>query len=236
MDNFRVATIEERDFYYKTLYPFQDFVFSLLKDEPDIYLTGGTALARFHFQHRLSEDIDLFIKVDPEDSLEVIESDKRTDIYARDLAGKLSREFDIVNERYGDIYSRFFVQADTFAMKIDFVREYCHIGETIPQPSGVKINNLEDMGASKIAAFEDRAESKDIIDLFYLSQQLPLSQLFELADLKRVPVPYENLLTINTQGISGVALLEQEIEREAVVAFIDLLKYETEEQVKKKRN
>jgi hypothetical protein len=24
------------------------------------YLTGGTALARFHFQHRLSEDLDFF--------------------------------------------------------------------------------------------------------------------------------------------------------------------------------
>ena len=69
MDNLRVATAEERDFYYKTLYPLQDFVFSLLKGEPDIYLTGGTALARFYFQHHLSEDIDLFIKVAPEDIL-----------------------------------------------------------------------------------------------------------------------------------------------------------------------
>ena len=244
MDNLRVATAEERDFYYKTLYPLQDFVFSLLKGEPDIYLTGGTALARFYFQHHLSEDIDLFIKVAPEDSPETIASDRKTDIYARDLAGRLVRglgskfgsKCDIVNEHYGDMYSRFFIQTDILSLKIDFVREYSHIGATIPQPSGINLNNLEDMGASKISAFEDRAEIKDIIDLFYFTQQIPLPRLFELADLKRVPVPYEHLLTINIQGISGIALLEQTVDTAEVMDFIDLLKHETAQEVKKKRN
>jgi hypothetical protein len=27
---------------------------------PDFYLTGGTALAEFYLQHRLSEDLDFF--------------------------------------------------------------------------------------------------------------------------------------------------------------------------------
>lgn len=90
------------------------------------------------------------------------------------------------------------------------------------------------MGASKIAAFEDRAEIKDIVDLFYLTQRIPLPRLFELADLKRVPVAYEHLLAINTQGISGVTLLEQDLAPQQIMAFIDSLKYETEREVKKK--
>lgn len=32
------------------------------------YLTGGTALAQFYFQHRLSEDIDLFSEEEVEPS------------------------------------------------------------------------------------------------------------------------------------------------------------------------
>jgi len=234
MDNLRLATKQERDFYYHSLYPLQDFVLSLLEGETDIYLTGGTALARFYFQHRLSEDIDLFIKVNIEDDIDSIDSHKRTDLFARDLAGKLARQFKIVNEQYGKIYSRFFIQADGFALKVDFVREYNHLGDLTVQPGSVNLNNLEDMGASKIAAFEDRAEIKDIVDLFYLTKQIPLSRLFELADLKRAPVPYENLLTVNTQGISGVALLEKEIALDEFRQFIDHLKIETEREVKKK--
>ena len=44
---------------------------------------------------------------------------------------------------------------------------------------------------------------KDIIDLFFITQRLPLARLFELADVKRVPVAYENLLAIPAQGLAG---------------------------------
>ena len=105
MDNLRLATDQERDFYDHSLYPLQDFVLSLLAGEEDIYLTGGTVLERFYFQHRLSKDIDLFIKVYPEDDQASIDNRKRTDLYARDLAGQLARNFDIINEQYGKVYS-----------------------------------------------------------------------------------------------------------------------------------
>lgn len=230
----RTATEQELDFYHNKLYPLQDFVFSLMAGQKDVYLTGGTALARFYFKHRLSEDLDFFVKVKQEHSLETIERLRRTDIYARDLAGKLRRKFDIVNEWYGDTYSRFYIQTDYGSLKIDFVREYNHIGEMIPQPEGFYINNLDDIGAGKIAAFEDRCEIKDIVDLYYLTRQIPLSRLFELADIKRVPAAYENLLTINTQGVSGVALMVKEIPIAELTNLIDSLKYEAEMEIKKK--
>lgn len=230
----RTATQQELDFYGNKLYPLQDTIFSLLKGQKDIYLTGGTALARFYFNHRLSEDLDIFIKIASTDTLEIINTEKRADTYAKELAGKLSRTHNIVNERYSDTFSRFYVQTDDISLKIDFAREYNHVGELIQQPEGFYINNLEDIGAAKIAAFEDRCEIKDIVDLFYLTQQIPLPRLFELADLKRVPVDYENLLTINTQGITGAALLGEQIPAQKLTDFIDTLRNLAELEVKKK--
>ncbi len=232
----KIATEQELRLYKKNIYPLQDFVCSLLADNKDIYLTGGTALTRFYFQHRLSEDLDFFIRVGENDTLETIDLQKRTDTYAKDLAGKLMRKFDIADEWHSDTYSRFYVNTDVVSLKIDFVREYRHIGTLKQQPSGFYVNNLQDMGAGKIAAFEERCEIKDIVDLFYLTKQIPLPRLFELADLKRVPISYEHLLTINIQGISGVALMLQEIDSSELTRFISSLKYHAEFEIKKKRN
>lgn len=232
----RTATEQELNFYTQILYPLQDSVFSLLADRQDIYLTGGTALARFYFKHRLSEDVDFFIKIEPDDSLDIINHRRRADVVARDLAGKLSRTCTIANPIYSETFSRFFAQTADCTLKIDVAREYNHIGQLIQQPGGFYVNNLEDIGAAKITAFEDRCEIKDIVDLFYLTQQLPLPRLFELADLKREPVAYENLLTINTQGVSGAALVLKEIPLNELTDFINALKESAEKEVKKKED
>lgn len=231
---YKVATLKEIREYQKALYPLQDTILSFLPTFDDFYLTGGTALARFYLNHRLSEDLDLFIKVRKEDELQTNRQKKRADRYAQDLVSLLSGTFEISDELYDFYYSRFYVKTKDCAMKIDVVREHLHYGELVETPDGFYMNNLEDIAATKIAAFEDRAEIKDIIDLLYLTKQIPLPRLFELADLKRVPVAYEQLLAINTQGISGMALLIKPIDGQELTTFIDLLKKETENEVKKK--
>ncbi|MCP4401111.1 MAG: nucleotidyl transferase AbiEii/AbiGii toxin family protein [bacterium] len=236
-DLIRVATSEEIRRYEEKIYPVQDVILKTISMyKENLYLTGGTALARFYWQHRLSEDLDFFINVTEADSLELLQESKRADRYARDLAGILSRQFRIVDELYEMVYSRFYVLIEDFPLKIDFVREHFHYGDLIKKPQGFYLNNLWDIGASKIAAFEDRAEIKDIIDLFYVTKQIPLQKLFELADTKRVSVAYENLLTINTQGITGNAFVTKSIDERELQNFIEVLKTETEKEVKKKEH
>ncbi|WP_456342326.1 nucleotidyl transferase AbiEii/AbiGii toxin family protein [Thermovibrio sp.] len=62
--HFVLAAEKEKEYYYKLLYPMQDKILSALfpKYRDKLYLTGGTALSRFYFQHRLSDDLDLFSK------------------------------------------------------------------------------------------------------------------------------------------------------------------------------
>ena len=52
--------------YYETkLYPVQDAVLKTLETlELPFYLTGGTALSRGYYNHRYSDDLDLFVNND----------------------------------------------------------------------------------------------------------------------------------------------------------------------------
>jgi hypothetical protein len=53
-------------FYRDKLYPFQDGVMHTVKGVgTPFYLTGGTALSRFYFGHRYSDDLDYFVNSDP---------------------------------------------------------------------------------------------------------------------------------------------------------------------------
>jgi predicted nucleotidyltransferase component of viral defense system len=234
-DFYRKATTQEIKLYQEKIYALQDVILSLTTTFDDLYLTGGTALARFYFQHRLSEDIDLFIKVRKDDDLETNRQKKRADVYAQDLELLLSKNYQISNQLYDFYYSRFYVDTEDCQLKVDVVRDHLHYGELVKSPAGFYINSLEDIAATKIAAFEDRAEIKDIIDLYYITRQISLDKLFALADYKRVPVAYENLLTINVSGISGQAVITTDLAEAELIGFVDKLKRATETEIKKKR-
>jgi predicted nucleotidyltransferase component of viral defense system len=221
---YRTATSDEIRFYEEKLYPLQDLVFEIASVyEDQLYLTGGTALARFHFNHRFSEDLYFFTDTD---DLKRI---------ATDLTARLKDSgFSIEIERSDVYFVQVYIITNDCRLKIDFVKAYNRVGGLQKTDKGVYINDLEDIGANKITAFEDRAEIKDIIDLYRITQKIPIERLFELAELKRIPVAYEQLLTINAQGISGRALLTQDLDEVDFSRFVDHLKSKTEAEIKKK--
>jgi hypothetical protein len=221
---YRQAKPEELAFYTEVLYPLQDRVFRVATVYGNaIYLTGGTALARFHFRHRLSEDLDFFTTTD---DLKLI---------VADMMARLSNQgYAVEVERLELYFARCYVALDDVRLKIDFAREFNLLGALEQTQSGIFVNPLEDIGANKISAFEDRAEMKDIVDLYYICRTCSLDRLFELTDRKRAPVPYESLLTINTIGVSGRVLTTQPLAEQELTRFLDELRQRTEEEVKKK--
>jgi len=119
-------------------------------------------------------------------------------------------------------------------LKIDLVADY-----PLEKPKAVKdffIDTIKNIAVNKIAAFEDRAELKDLVDLFYIVKEgkIDLNEILELADRKRVPVPYEELLTINTVGLTGSVFLLKEVNIKELEDFLLELKEILEENVKKK--
>jgi hypothetical protein len=119
-------------------------------------------------------------------------------------------------------------------LKIDFVRDKPI--ETPVEKNGIYLDTLMSIAVNKITAFEDRVEAKDIIDLFYLVKKegISIKKILSLADRKRVPVPYEELLTINAVGISGKTLLTKPVNYAELKAFVEELKTAVSEYVKKK--
>jgi hypothetical protein len=223
---YRIAKQREATFYEKKLYPLQDKVFEIASVYQDkIYLTGGTALARFFFQHRYSEDLDFFTTTD---DLKLI---------ANDLIARLGGQgFEIEIDKLDIYFARFYIIEKDLRLKIEFAREFNLYGDLEQTDKGIFINSLEDIGANKLSAFEDRAEMKDILDLYHITQKIDYEALFAIADAKRKPIPYENLLAINTQGISGMALLCNKIDEKKLTTFLKTLIQKTEAEIKKKEH
>ncbi len=220
----RLATPQEIDFYTNQLYPLQDRVFKVAEIYGDrIYLTGGTALSRFYFQHRLSEDLDFFTT--SEDLTLII----------RDLIRRLEElEIAIAPERIEPYFARIMAIDGANTLKIDLVREPVVFGDLIKTPAGIYINNLADLGANKVSAYEDRAAIKDIIDLYFITQRHSWEELFQIADTKRNPIPYEHLLMVNAGGVKGGALLLKEVSAQEINEFCEIVKEKTTAEIKKK--
>jgi hypothetical protein len=221
---YRAASDEELQFFQQTLYPLQDSIFEVVSIYAEkLYLTGGTALARFYFNHRLSEDLDFFTTTDDLRRL------------VNDLSAQLDkRGFWVEIDALEVYFARIYIVTAEARLKIEFAREFNLVGRLLKTDKNIFINDLEDIGANKVTAFEDRAQIKDIIDLYYITQTIPLERLFELADLKRVPIAYENLLTINVAGISGQALITSDLPEKTLIDFVHDLKSKTEAEIKKK--
>ncbi|MBC6423974.1 MAG: nucleotidyl transferase AbiEii/AbiGii toxin family protein [Hormoscilla sp. SP12CHS1] len=115
---YRQATTEELEFYDSELYPLQDRVFEIASVyEDNIYLTGGTALSRFHYQHRLSDDLDFFTTTDD------------FNLIARDMAARLRQsDFTIQIDRINYYFARFFIIQSTYRLKIELVKKFNLLG------------------------------------------------------------------------------------------------------------
>ena len=215
-----VASERELEEYRKKVIPLQNEIFRALAPlEDSIYLTGGTALSRFYYEHRISEDLDFFTT---ETNMKALGSNV---IERLRKAG-----FEVEVEHISQYFLRVFVNG----YKLKLAVEFNHYGELTKTEYGIYMNNLEDIGANKITAWEDRAELKDLIDLFYLCKDVPVEKLFKIADLKRVAVPYEKFLAINTQEISGEVLLTKRIDEEELENFLNRLSLFIRSEIKKK--
>ena len=133
------------------------------------YLAGGTGLA-LHLGHRFSVDLDLFSP----DS-DAVGSDERAVL--RNIFEEPSL-------------------AITYDKDMTFVANWRGVGISffrlslypLVQPplllDGIPIAALAEIGAMKLAAIIDRGTRKDLVDLYYILQQVSLDDLFQVASVK----------------------------------------------------
>lgn len=147
---------------------------------PDFYLTGGTALARFYFQHRESVDLDLFTHNQNVDfsTLNVL-------IEKIELAMDLKTIKQVVTNTF---LQYIFENASGEGLKVDFVKDIpVHFG-AFKQEGRVRVDSLENIGSNKVLAVFGRTDHKDFIDLYYLLRETALTfdHLVSLARQKDV--------------------------------------------------
>ncbi len=127
------------------------------------FLTGGTALAAFHFHHRTSEDLDLFTYDD------LVLSEVNT------LMPRLAQEMNcrIGRTRRAEYFRQFLLEPETedaLPLKIDLVLEFGPRYGELQTVRGIIVDAIENIGANKITAIFGRTDAKDFVDLYFIIQ------------------------------------------------------------------
>lgn len=158
----------DRSFYFDHLYPLQDRVLSLIGVlDTGFYLTGGTALSRAYLQHRVSDDLDLFVNYDPQFG-----------IWSGLIADALLRQDKlqtviVMRQQY---FVRLLVTADDVTLKVEMVNDVpSRVGEVQHHPQLGRIDSPENILANKLTALINREEPRDLADVWGLCIGLGLS-------------------------------------------------------------
>ena len=221
---FRLATPEERAYYEGVLYPLQDRILAVAATYGDaLVLTGGTALARLYLNHRYSDDIDLFTLHGHAGTL------------GRDFANELqSRGFSVEPVTETVAFMRMWVGDAENRVQVDIAPDARRIEPSSPSHLGVYAHTLRDIAANKIGAFEDRSEVKDAVDLYHVTQRFSWRQLFDDAEIKRIPIAYDDLRHFLDTPLRGSALLTMPIGETEFARFVTSLRDEVAAEIKKK--
>ena len=166
----------EKEIDYQKLYTLQDEVLAIVFAlENSFYLTGGTALHRFYYNYRYSDDLDFFSYNDTlfgESVNEVIDT--------------------LIEKRYALNHT---VQSKDFhrlmiddLLQLDFVNDRVHREGKSIIINGMRVDNRVNILANKVTAIIGRDEEKDFFDLFSLAQNelFNWKNILEIANKKSV--------------------------------------------------
>ncbi|MFZ2323571.1 MAG: nucleotidyl transferase AbiEii/AbiGii toxin family protein [Ignavibacteriaceae bacterium] len=156
---------ESDEFYLESLYRFQDGILSILKElKLPFYLTGGTPLSRFYFNHRYSDDLDLFVNDDSSFG------DYCTSFYKKlnDLQTRHSFIIDKQRLNRSNNFMQLFISKNDLELKIDLVNDVApHYGDFLADDTLGKIDSLRNILSNKFSALY-RFEPKDIADIWII--------------------------------------------------------------------
>lgn len=147
------------------------FLHNLLNDafiRDTFYLTGGTALAACYYNHRTSEDIDLF-------SQQKLDQPRVTTAVYR-FVGPITRKIDYV--RIHDRLAYTITFPNKKLLKVDIVSyPYEQLEAAEKQYEGLRIDSIADIGVNKLITLSQRTEAKDYVDLYFILKKYTMWDL-----------------------------------------------------------
>ncbi len=152
-------------------------VFASTSESEHFYMTGGTALAAFYLNHRISEDLDLFT---PEERLVGYMGDR--------FKGNLEKEgFEVkVIRRFQSFYEMVVgMRGESVRIQLAFDSPF-HFEEPWESEIGVKVDSLIDIATNKLLALYGRSEIKGFCRCIFLIKEkgLTIEELIEKAKQK----------------------------------------------------
>ena len=143
----------------------------------NFYLSGGTALAEFYLNHRLSEDLDFFSE--KEFNPEAIST----------IFKKIQKDAKIKSVKYEQSFNRnlFFLELENDFIKTEFTYfpfPRIEVGGNI---GNLKIDSLLDIAVNKVFTIHQKPRSRDFIYLYLILKMKPewnLNELMEKAQAK----------------------------------------------------
>ncbi len=153
-----------------------DWVAKQPKLTQQFYLSGGTALAEFYFQHRLSEDLDFFSPVEFDQTM--------LEPSIKQLQKVVRAKTVTIKSKLNRLIVLYELTGEPMPLKVEFA---WFVGEPI-EPGmryrGLRIDSALDLAVNKIFTVFQRPRARDFVDLYYLLPGYPLQKLMDLAKLK----------------------------------------------------
>jgi len=147
------------------------------------YFTGGTALAEFYLQHRLSEDLDFF---------------SENEFEPRDISiflEKIKKEGKIKKVEFQQSFNRnlFFLElTDSDKIKTEFTYFPFTRIEKKQKIGNLYIDSLLDIAVNKVFTIYQKPRSRDFIDLYFILQKDKKLSLDDL--IKKTQIKFDNYL------------------------------------------
>jgi len=144
-------------------------------------LAGGTNLA-FRFNHRESQDIDLFCpNIVGVKHLETIENEVIQNYGKVNITG-IDYPADKESEQHS--FLRFFVNKPCGAIiKVEIIQNM-KMMDAVEIVNEVRLVTTKDLGLFKLISGSSRAAKKDIYDLDFVTEKIPIIDLFESLKVK----------------------------------------------------
>lgn len=208
----RLATDKEIEFYEKVLYPIQDEIFKLIQSDM-FYLSGGTCISRFYYDHRYSDDLDFFFDGHTYPKEEF-------DIEFRKIVERIGDNFETEIISDGLSFKRIIVYKEQQPLKIEFIYEHFKTVGERKKTENILIDSKENIATNKLTAIQDRKTFKDYVDLYFLLKEIEFEKIVEWAKYKIVPLDYEGLLlAFGDQALGGDVLMKTPLTNEELHAF-----------------
>ena len=179
-------------------------------------LAGGTNLA-FRFNHRESQDIDLFCpEIVGVKHLETVENEV-IDFYGKKNVTGIEYPADKESEQHS--FFRFFINKPCGAIiKVEIIQNMKMMDE-VEVIDNVRLVTTKDLGLFKLISGSSRAAKKDIYDLDFITEKISIIELYEALKVKNQlfnKKEHKNIFNYNNNDcptINPILLLKFDMDR-----------------------